>query len=222
MALSSLTGKKLLAALLTICLFQTVTQAAQFTNSFDNVRSGSSLLLTWEGVKREHYPLYITAQVIQERESEGGRIRADAWRMNITGVFFRPLKITSWKGHGGGSWFARSIKVEGANLDKTIAGMTESSYEWTSVPYPLRWIPSGLYQLELWSMRWTEEDQLPPLLAQSSVFRISESETGNGQSTGQSSVSLPWTDVAGLWGFDMSSKQTVPTWAIIKAIVSPS
>ncbi|EGS18605.1 uncharacterized protein CTHT_0052100 [Thermochaetoides thermophila DSM 1495] len=152
MTLSSLTGKKLLAALLTICLFQTVTQAAQFTNSFDNVRSGSSLLLTWEGVKREHYPLYITAQVIQERESEDGRIRADAWRMNIT------------------------------------AGMTESSYEWTSVPYPLRWIPSGLYQLELWSMRWTEEDQLPPLLAQSSVFRISEPETGNGQSTGQSSV----------------------------------
>lgn len=56
--------------------------AAEFTNSFDAIASGSSVLLTWEGVAPQHLPLCITAQLI-ERSGEDG-YRANAYRANIT------------------------------------------------------------------------------------------------------------------------------------------
>ena len=49
------------------------------------------------------------------------------------------------------------------------------------MPYPLRWIQTGLYQLELHPLIWernptedTANDDGPPLLAQSSFFTIGD------------------------------------------------
>ena len=60
-------------------------------------------------------------------------------------------------------------------------GASGSSFVWTGVPYPLRWIQTGLYQLELRPLIWernpaedTANDDGPPLLAQSSFFTIGD------------------------------------------------
>jgi hypothetical protein len=55
--------------------------SAGFTNSFDDITSGSSVSLSWDGVQPQQYPLYITAQVIDKSE-EGSK--GNAYRVNIT------------------------------------------------------------------------------------------------------------------------------------------
>ncbi|KAK4191537.1 hypothetical protein QBC35DRAFT_470575 [Podospora australis] len=52
-------------------------------------------------------------------------------------------------------------------------GVTGSSFTWTGVPYPLRWIKNGLYQLELKPSTWTE-GEVAPVLAKSPFFTIGE------------------------------------------------
>lgn len=69
-----------------------------------------------------------------------------------------------------------------ANHELLAAAASGTSYLWTSVPYPLRWIPSGLYQLELRPSSPTGEDT--SLLAKSPFFTISESGTV-GDSSGE-------------------------------------
>lgn len=51
-------------------------------------------------------------------------------------------------------------------------GATGTSFTWAGVPYPLRWIKNGLYQLELKPSTWTEGDA--PVLAKSPFFTIGE------------------------------------------------
>lgn len=57
--------------------------AADFTNSFDGITSGSTVTLSWDGVQSQHFPLYITAQVI---DKGGDGSSANAYRMNITSM----------------------------------------------------------------------------------------------------------------------------------------
>jgi hypothetical protein len=59
-----------------------------------------------------------------------------------------------------------------------IAGASGTSYLWTGAPYPLRWVPNGLYELELRPMSWTGDDV--PLLAKSPFFTI---DSGNAVQT---------------------------------------
>jgi hypothetical protein len=55
--------------------------AADFTNTFDGITSGSSVSLTWDGVPAQQYPLCITAQVIVKT---GDGFKANAYRVNLT------------------------------------------------------------------------------------------------------------------------------------------
>lgn len=64
----------------------------------------------------------------------------------------------------------------------SIAGASGTSYLWAGAPYPLRWVPSGLYQLELRPMSWTGDDV--PLLAKSPFFNI---DSGNAVQTDEPS-----------------------------------
>lgn len=59
-----------------------------------------------------------------------------------------------------------------------VAGASGTSYLWAGAPYPLRWVPRGLYQLELRPMTWTGADV--PLLAKSPFFSI---DSGNAAQT---------------------------------------
>jgi hypothetical protein len=56
----------------------------KFTNPFDAITSGSSVRLAWEGVASQHYPLCITAQLIERSGDEG--YGANAYRVNITSM----------------------------------------------------------------------------------------------------------------------------------------
>ncbi|KAL2159746.1 hypothetical protein VTH06DRAFT_2315 [Thermothelomyces fergusii] len=107
---------------------------AGFTNGFDGVTCGSDLVLTWDAVPPQYYPLCITAQVI-DRNGDG--FSANAYRVNIT------------------------------------TGASGTSYTWEGVPYPLRAVVGGLYQLELRPMSWPGGDV--PLLAKSPTFAIMDS-----------------------------------------------
>lgn len=62
-------------------------------------------------------------------------------------------------------------KVNAYQMNITT-GATGTSFTWTGVPYPLRWIKNGLYQLELKPSAWTEGDA--PVLAKSPFFTIGE------------------------------------------------
>ncbi|KAK4122444.1 hypothetical protein N657DRAFT_647149 [Parathielavia appendiculata] len=72
-------------------------------------------------------------------------------------------------------------------------GATGTSYMWTGAPYPLRWVPGGLYQVEMRSMSWAGLGA-PPLLARSPTFTISEPGGGArpiGSSSPQASPAGP-------------------------------
>jgi len=71
-------------SILLATLFIAVDQSmAGFTNSFNGITSGSTLPLTWDGVQAQHYPLVITAQVI---DKSGDGFSANAYRVNITSM----------------------------------------------------------------------------------------------------------------------------------------
>jgi hypothetical protein len=71
--------------LLATLVFAAGTSSAGFTNSFDGITTGSSVSLTWDGVQPQHYPLYITAQVI-EKSANG--FEGNGYRVNITSTWF--------------------------------------------------------------------------------------------------------------------------------------
>lgn len=181
-----------------------------FTNSFDDITSGASVSLTWDGIAPQHYPLCVTAQVI-ERGGDG--YKANSYRVNITSTFASILGFfedggpSRWSMDGWMVTGLREVLVDlftycqagkypdrcggvllGSVLTMRLAGASDSSYEWTGVPYPLRWIKSGLYQLELRPMSWPGGD--PPLLAKSPVFGISEPVGVAGPASSASPVGL--------------------------------
>lgn len=74
-------GRSILSHLLAIVVFLVARSIAGFTNAFDGITSGSSVALTWDAVDPQHYPLRITAQVI---DKNGDGFSANAYRVNIT------------------------------------------------------------------------------------------------------------------------------------------
>ncbi|KAK0668992.1 hypothetical protein QBC41DRAFT_113208 [Cercophora samala] len=82
-----------------------------------------------------------------------------------------PLSITAQvidkgeEGEGSGS----KVTVYKVNI---TAAATGSSYVWSNMPYPLRWIKSGLYQLELKPSAWTDGEA--PVLARSPFFSVGD------------------------------------------------
>ncbi|KAK3301295.1 uncharacterized protein B0H64DRAFT_370436 [Chaetomium fimeti] len=132
-------GRSMLSHVLAVLVLLVAQSIAGFTNAFDSITSGSSVALTWDAVEPQHYPLRITAQVI---DKNGDGFSANAYRVNIT------------------------------------TGASGTSYLWAGAPYPLRWVPNGLYQIELWPMSWTGDDV--PLLAKSPFFSI---DSGNAVQT---------------------------------------
>jgi hypothetical protein len=77
------TTMKLTGLLATTAVAANQAMAADFTNSFESITSGSTITLSWDGVQEEHYPLYITAQVI---DKGGDGFSANAYRVNITSM----------------------------------------------------------------------------------------------------------------------------------------
>lgn len=77
----------MLGYLLATLAFLAVPSWAGFTNTFDGITSGSNLVLTWDPVPPEYYPLCITAQVI-DRNGDG--FSANAYRVNITSMWCHP------------------------------------------------------------------------------------------------------------------------------------
>ncbi|KAK4156250.1 hypothetical protein C8A00DRAFT_41217 [Chaetomidium leptoderma] len=178
MGLGRLLGHLLATLVLAACLSSA---AATFTNSFDGIASGSSVVLTWDGLQPQQYPLCITAQVI---DKNGDGFRANSYRANIT------------------------------------TGATGTSFTWISAPYPLRWIPGGLYQLELRPMSWTGGHA--QLLATSPFFSISETGTGAGSTTGTTGTTGPQPTPADSQGGDASGISTPVAIGLGVAIGVPS
>lgn len=69
-----------------------------FTNSFDDIKNGASVSLTWDGIAPQHYPLYITAQVI---EKGADAHKANAYRVNLTSMCTHPLFTVVLDGEAG-------------------------------------------------------------------------------------------------------------------------
>lgn len=90
-----------------------------------------------------------------------------------------PLCLTAQLIDKGGEGF----KANAYQVNITT-GASGTSYLWTGAPYPLRWLPGGLYQLELRAASPAGEEA--PLLAKSPFFSISNSAAGT-VTTGSSS-----------------------------------
>lgn len=70
-----------LGHLLAALLFLAARSRADFTNAFDDITSGSNVVLSWDAVQSQYYPLCITAQVI---DKNGDGVSANAYRVNVT------------------------------------------------------------------------------------------------------------------------------------------
>ncbi|KAK4669284.1 uncharacterized protein QC763_201560 [Podospora pseudopauciseta] len=79
-----------------------------------------------------------------------------------------PLSITAQVIDKGEDGSGSKVTVYKVNI---TAAATGSSYVWTNMPHPLRWIKSGLYQLELKPSAWTDDGEAP-VLARSSFFSV--------------------------------------------------
>ncbi|KAK3684876.1 hypothetical protein B0T22DRAFT_201206 [Podospora appendiculata] len=95
---------------------------------------------------------------------------------------------------------ADGTKVNGykANITTSVTG---NSFSWTTLPYPLRWIQSGMYQLELRPSTWAEGEQ--PVLAKSSFFKIDEAVAvtdppSSSPSSSPTSVTTPENNASGI------------------------
>lgn len=73
--------RSVLGNLLVALVLYAAQSLAGFTNSFDGIASGSTVLLAWDGAQAQQYPLYITAQVI---DKGGDGFSANAYQVNIT------------------------------------------------------------------------------------------------------------------------------------------
>ncbi|KAK0745224.1 hypothetical protein B0T21DRAFT_359267 [Apiosordaria backusii] len=82
---------------------------------------------------------------------------------------FFPLSITAQVIDKGEGEEGGRVTVYRVNV---TAAATGSSYVWTNMPYPLRWIKTGLYQLELKPSTWTDGEA--PVLARSPFFSVGE------------------------------------------------
>ncbi|CCC10134.1 hypothetical protein SMACR_02712 [Sordaria macrospora] len=111
-------------AFVLLLLFTTPVVAAKFTNSFTNLSYGSAVRLTWDTISPEFYPLFITAQLIDKGENTDG---------NESG--------------GGGGVTAYKMNITTAAIDSSSSD--KNAFEWTGIPSPLRWLPEGIYQVEL-------------------------------------------------------------------------
>ncbi|KAK4176161.1 hypothetical protein QBC36DRAFT_12983 [Triangularia setosa] len=80
-----------------------------------------------------------------------------------------PLSITAQVIDKGGEGSGSKVTVYKVNV---TAAATGSSYVWTNMPYPLRWIKGGLYQLELKPSTWTDGEA--PVLARSPFFNVGD------------------------------------------------
>ncbi|KAK3501485.1 hypothetical protein B0T13DRAFT_510054 [Neurospora crassa] len=107
---------------LSFLLFTTLL-TAEFTNSFTSLSYGSAVRLTWDTttalVPPESYPLFITAQLIDNIETDVG---------------------------GGDTG---TVTVYRMNITREMDSSSNNAFEWTGIPSPLRWSPQGLYQVEL-------------------------------------------------------------------------
>ncbi|KAK3351046.1 hypothetical protein B0H65DRAFT_506535 [Neurospora tetraspora] len=107
---------------LAFLLFATIV-AAEFTNSFTNLSYGSTVRLTWDAttapIPPESYPLFITAQLIDKGENDGG------------------------DGNGG------TVTAYRMNITAAVDFSSNNTFEWAGIPSPLRWLREGLYQVEL-------------------------------------------------------------------------
>ncbi|KAK4031436.1 hypothetical protein C8A01DRAFT_21333 [Parachaetomium inaequale] len=97
---------------------------------------------------------------------------------------YYPLCITAQVIDKNGDGF--SANAYRVNITTDASG---TSYLWTGAPFPLRWLPGGLYQLELRPTSWTGSDAAP-LLAQSPFFSISDPGKA-AQGTGSAGQSTP-------------------------------
>lgn len=80
-------GRLLRSLLLAVLVLFAEKTTADFTNSFDGVKAGSTLLLTWDNVPAQYYPLCITAQLIDK--GADGRT-ATAYKANVTSMLCLP------------------------------------------------------------------------------------------------------------------------------------
>jgi len=74
--------------------------------------------------------------------------------------------------------------------DSTIVIPTGNIFKWENAPYPLRYVPGGMYRLELRSTTWAGEG-IAPLLAKSPTFNMRESKGTKTNGGGGGTVSPP-------------------------------
>ncbi|KAK0741082.1 hypothetical protein B0T18DRAFT_393766 [Schizothecium vesticola] len=83
-----------------------------------------------------------------------------------------PLAVT-------GQVIERTGDRDGANVNMFRVNVsfisTGNTFKWENAPYPLRYVPRGMYRLELRSTTWAGEG-IAPLLAKSPTFNMRESK----------------------------------------------
>lgn len=149
---------------------------ADFTNSFEGITAGSDISLAWATAAAQNdHPLCITAQVIDRGE---GGTKANAYKVNVTSMYNGLVRREADTG------------VSKGKLTRKTASATGTSFKWTGVPYPLRRVKGGLYQVEVRDCSGAATSS-STVLAKSPFFGIEEEEEVAGDGPAPTSSSPP-------------------------------
>jgi len=134
-----------LIAVFTLCITgSNGATVAGFTNSFQGIKAGSAVTLTWDTVGKEYLPLCITAQLVDGKGNRdgGGDGRVNVFKANITSEFWSFLFLLPprWflgfgqEDHGRG-WFNEQWSVR----HECLVSPWKSSLRWTRSRWRWAW-----------------------------------------------------------------------------------
>ncbi|KAI0838622.1 hypothetical protein F5Y06DRAFT_296238 [Hypoxylon sp. FL0890] len=138
-----------------ICSQLWVAVVAEFRNKFENTTRGSDLLLQWDPVDSNDYPLTICCRLINQTSDYGANLLE--------------VNIISKESH-----FAFAYKSSISHI--VPDGLNASSFPWKSVPYPLPYLETAKYEVEIRPQNWVGPKSSVAAFASSPYFTISDLE----------------------------------------------
>lgn len=149
---------------------------ADFTTTFEDVTQGSVLGLAWGDVDPDSLPLIIGVSLINKTEdgsAYGVKINISSER-NPAPPPFDDNGSPRNKTMCSAPRPQRGKRADRGKLPpQPAATVTDSSFLWPNVPYPVAYIPTAMYQVEVRPSHWKGDQQ--PVLARSPFFTIGPS-----------------------------------------------
>ncbi|KAI0973867.1 hypothetical protein F4678DRAFT_389231 [Xylaria arbuscula] len=144
---------------------------ASFHNSFNNVTLHDNLLLEWDHADATDYPLVVHVQVL-----------------NITSDHKVNTFETDISSESG------AYKSSPCLIDNSTAGLTDDSFLWNDLPYPLPFLPTATYEIQVLRQIKAVNKVSDPIASSTTFAILPENEDTNDNSGWQTTNSTSTSD----------------------------